>query len=362
MANVLVISDIHLGRNKDLTISIINNLRAYFDTNKKLFSKLDVIIIAGDTFDKLLTTNGVLYAMCINWLLELCLYCSEKNIILRILEGTPSHDWKQVKILDTILANNQIKLDYKYVDTIYIEHITNLNINIGYIPDEGSVSNTYNVFKDYMKDNNIFNLDLLIMHGFFKYQLPQLVNQGHDEQEYLNIVKGYICIGHIHTPSVYAKILGPGSFDRLAHGEEEDKGGLFIHLGSSNSYQFIKNFNATKYKTLKYNEKLISIDKVVDDVSKLVTEYKYIRVLIYTNISITGLETSLQKKYADNVFSINKITSEAQATHELPTISYNTGFPITKDNIEQLLLLRVKHYNLSEEKLKLFKQELLKIL
>jgi len=362
MANILVISDIHLGKNKDLTVSIINNLRTYFDTNKKLFSKLDIVILAGDTFDKLLTTNGVLYAMCINWLLELCLYCSERNIILRILEGTPSHDWRQVKILDTILANNHIKLDYKYIDTIYIEHIPNLDINIGYIPDEGSDASTHSVFKNYMKDNNVYSLDLLIMHGFFKYQIPQLVNQGHNEQDYLDLVKGYICIGHVHTPSVYDRILGPGSVDRIAHGEEEDKGGLFIHLGSSNSYQFIKNINATKYKTLRYNEKLTSIDKVVDDVSKLVTEYKYIRVIIYINIAISGLEASLQKKYPDNIFNIEKITADTRPTQETVVMSYNTGFPITKDNLEQLLLSRIKYHNLTDEKLKLFKQELFKVL
>lgn len=145
--------------------------------------------------------------MCINWLLELCLYCSERNIILRILEGTPSHDWHQVKILDTILANNHIKLDYKYIDTIYIEHIPNLD-NIGYIPDEGSDASTHSVFKNYMKDNNVYSLDFTYYAWIlFKYQIPQLVNQGHNEQDYLDLVKGYICIGYVHTPSVYDRIL-----------------------------------------------------------------------------------------------------------------------------------------------------------
>ena len=49
----LVLSDIHLGHNINTTENIINNLQLYFKDNYKEFSKLDMICIAGDVFDKL---------------------------------------------------------------------------------------------------------------------------------------------------------------------------------------------------------------------------------------------------------------------------------------------------------------------
>ena len=44
--------------------------------------------------------------------------------------------------------------------------------------------------------------------------------------------------------SVFERILAQGSFDRLAHNEEEDKGGIVVTIDKVNgnhSYRFIKN-------------------------------------------------------------------------------------------------------------------------
>ena len=103
-----------------------------------------------------------------------------------------------------------------------------------------------------MKDLNIEQVDLAMMHGNFKYQLPMPSIHMHTEEDYLSIVRYYICINHIHTASVYGRILAPGSFDRMAHGEEEDKGYRIYSTENNKDTEFV---------VLNSNEKFITLNE-----------------------------------------------------------------------------------------------------
>ena len=76
-----MLSDIHLGSNRNTTQEIITNLRTYFKDNHKLFKKLHLIILAGDVFDKLLSSSSDEYILAVEWLTELVMYCKHNNII-----------------------------------------------------------------------------------------------------------------------------------------------------------------------------------------------------------------------------------------------------------------------------------------
>ena len=106
----LVLSDIHLGHNINKTENIINNLQIYFKENYKEFSKLDMICIAGDVFDKLLVSSSIDFLLATEWLTELIVFCKQHDIILRILEGTPSHDRNQSKVITSIIKKLNIEL------------------------------------------------------------------------------------------------------------------------------------------------------------------------------------------------------------------------------------------------------------
>ena len=60
------------------------------------------------------------------------------NIILRILEGTPSHDWKQSKLFIHLNDLTKAGTDVKYIDSLSIEYIDKFGINVLY-PDEISM-------------------------------------------------------------------------------------------------------------------------------------------------------------------------------------------------------------------------------
>jgi DNA repair exonuclease SbcCD nuclease subunit len=179
----LVLSDIHLGHKNNKTEDIVNNLNHYFAKHNQLIKRCDVIFLAGDVFDKLLISSSVEYVVAIQWLSVLAMYCKKNNIKLRILEGTPSHDWKQLKALSTTLEVLNTGIDFKYISTLEIEHIEDLGINVLYIPDEykHEASETFTDVKELMKSKNLKQVDIAIMHGQFNYQLPIKLESSHSE-------------------------------------------------------------------------------------------------------------------------------------------------------------------------------------
>ena len=231
----LTLSDVHLGHKRTSTEEILKNLYIFFkDFTGEVYSDLDFIFIAGDLFDGLLDYSGndrEIHSIKL-WLNSIMRFCHKYSIALRILEGTPSHDWKQSFMAVTIYEIIDLPFDFKYVNSLYIEQHSKATIL--YIPDEwtSSTDTTYKQVKELMNNIHIDSVDIAIMHGAFEYQLRQAPAkvQKHNEHLYESIVKYAINIGHIHTHSVHGKIIAQGSFDRLAHGEEEKKGAVVCHL------------------------------------------------------------------------------------------------------------------------------------
>lgn len=363
----LVLSDIHLGHNLNKTENIINNLRYYFKTNHKEFKKLNMIVLAGDIFDKLLVTSGKDFILATEWLTELILYCRAWKIKLRILEGTPSHDWKQAKVITSIIEKLQIEIDYKYIDTLFIEHMIDWDITILYVPDEykHKASDTLKEVKKLMKNLRLTQVDIAIMHGQFNYQLPVQLESSHDESEYLKLVRYYINIGHIHTSSLCDRIIAQGSFDRLAHNEEEDKGGYLIVIEKSGEMSrfFIKNTKSMIFKTFTFqNENLEQIKEKLDTELKKLPEGSNIRLVSQNEEFLTKNLTTLKTMYPKYVIKIEKPKQKEKKFKLITETKHIDSFTITRDNIEELLDLEMVKHNLTINERVVYKEELKKIL
>ena len=87
-------SDIHLGANRTTTKEILDGLYAAFDDNN-LFEKIDVLVFAGDLFDRLLEANDENLVSIMVWMSFVIRQCERKDITLLILAGTKSHDRDQ---------------------------------------------------------------------------------------------------------------------------------------------------------------------------------------------------------------------------------------------------------------------------
>lgn len=359
--NYLVLSDIHLGHNVNKTENIIENLKKFFVEYAKFLKNLNAIFLAGDVFDKLLISSSNEFLLINRWLTELLLYCKKYNIMLRVLEGTHSHDWNQAKVITSIIERLELDLDYKYIDDIVIEKNTKYDITILYVPDDYNpdAKITYNVVKEKLKENLINEVDIAIMHGQFHYQLPGItLLSSHTEENYINIVKYFINIGHIHTFSINGKIIAQGSFDRLAHNEEEPKGGILVNIDTEkeNSFKFLTNKHAMIFKTININNLTIDeLIKLLDTEVKKIPNNSSVRLL--GNIDQLNLE-QLRKRYSNINIKLDKKQEKENKTKLIEDKIIIDGFSITKDNIKQLLLKELEKHDLTTKELKIVDEEL----
>lgn len=351
----LVISDVHLGHKTNKVDRMFNAICNYFNNNSILLKDIDILFIAGDLFDNYLANYSHEYLKAIEVMTGLINWCKETNTKLRILEGTPSHDWRQSSVVSNIVRDLKIDIDYKYIDTLHIEHMEDYGVDVLYVPDQYKPKGE-DVYKDVQKlllQNKLSDVDIAIMHGQFHYQFPRLkLDSSHNEKDYLDIVKHYIHIGHIHTHSTKDRIIAQGSFDRLAHGEEEAKGGVLSIIDTENpdndEWVFLENKHAMVFKTIdvsKYhNEEIL---KYVLPRVKSLREGSCLRLIL----------DPLDKDYVKTksfISNLSKFTTKFQYVddHKVKIgdsiIEDKTidAFSITKDNIVDLIKNELEVRNL----------------
>ena len=350
----IVLSDVHLGHKRTPTAHIIDNLKA---TVGPLFkNKLDIIFIAGDLFDRLLDKSMDDVSDIDKWLFWLFYNCQQHSVKLRILEGTPSHDWKQSRHIKTILDISCLSVDFQYISALSIEIMEDLGISILYVPDEWneSTEETLTQVKGLLADNHLNTVDIAIMHGQFAYQIPQApaTIPRHSELDYLSIVKHFIHIGHVHSFSVFERIIAQGSLDRLAHGEEEPKGLVWAHITNNDrSFHFIENKNAMIYKTI--NLRGSTIEEVLEYLDK-----KILSLPEGSFIRLNGKEDHIGFSYFREIktrylmYTISRKSEEVITNNivDIGVLNDYQSFSITPDNIEGLLRSTIESKYPFEEK------------
>lgn len=356
-------SDIHLGHPKTKASYIVNNLR---ESLKPYYHRedLDIIFIAGDLFDRLLTAPSDDFSEALIFMGDLLSLCTYKNIKLRILEGTPSHDWNQSRQIESLLKLEHFKkCDVKYIETLHIEYINDLGIYVLYVPDEyhPSTDKTLNDVKELMRIQGLTQVDLAIMHGHFNFQLPPAAKKAprHDEQEYLKLVKYFINIGHDHSFAVFERIIAQGSFDRLVHGEEEPKGFVECHIYKNNHLEFffIENKKAKKYITLNIIQK--DVEQALKYINKKITHLdkdSYIRIKAKKDHPIYNRLDELKTTYPFyNFTKIGEDEDEIVVVDDIITSIETPYNPIslTRENLEMLLIEHIQDkYTLDDNVIK----------
>ncbi len=366
---ILNISDIHLGHNKNHTTDIVNNLLTMILENMKLIKKyVKLLVLTGDEFDRLLTMMNNDSRIIMSFFMKLAAICKANNIIIRCIEGTNSHSYGQMKIIETAIKNSNMDVDFVYYSDLAIEYIPSLDLNVLYIPDElngNNAAKTLKQVKELLKSKHLEQVDIALMHGAFNYQLPATLESNHSEKEYLAIVKHFIFIGHVHKHSAFKKILAAGSPDRMAHGEEEDKGIVFALINKSNP-----KMNSYKFLVNKYAKTFLTIKVINDDFKELITTaskiLKSLRPDSHVKFEVDEKNNviknniiELKKMFPKINFTEDKITKEAITifNHKITKVKHIESFSITKDNIIQLINDKVKD-KVNGEELKILNKEL----
>ncbi len=353
------ISDIHLLHRNNKTQYVVTNLDKYV-SNDVVLSKTDILFIAGDLFDGPVAFSSEDIGIVNIWVAKLLHKCKRHNVCLRVLEGTPSHDMNQSKIFTNIneilFKDENDRVDLKYVKTLSIEYIDRFGINVLYVPDEWNhdTHDTLLEVKELLKKNNLQQVDFAVMHGQFEYQLADVVKAHvkHDSKEYLEMVKHLIFIGHIHKHSVHDRIYSHGSFDRLAHNEEEPKGYIYAVVQKDGHYQcqFIENKDARIYKTVKCNtDDLESNMKRIVKIAVKLPDESFIRIVADKTNPIMSAQDELKKRWPLLNWSFSKDKEKDKQELTIKYTQANSYAPIiiNRESIRNLLIPKLIDLNLN---------------
>lgn len=352
----IVTSDIHLGHRKTPTKHIIASFVSNIltDANKDA----DVLFINGDLFDRLLYLNTQEAQQVIYFFHQLLNYCFENDIMLRVLEGTPSHDYFQSSVLFKMNEIRLQKVKMKYFRTLDIEYMEEFNKHILYIPDEwcNDQQELERQINQKLTLMNIFKVDMAMLHGSFKYQTKGMVTNAFsfDEEYFLNLVTEFIHIGHHHNYTDFDRIIANGSLERLAHGEEEDKGYVVVN---DNQYVFMVNANSYIYKTIPITAKttLSSLDKQIHKYPK----ESYIRLQMKADHEFNSVFPTIQARYLD-YFVKKQIKDSSSDTKSVTYILSEDTLELSENvfldtNIKEALqtLIFAKHSLTTSEEVKM---------
>jgi hypothetical protein len=305
---IACVSDIHLLHPKTPTALIIDNLDKCF-TNNKALCNVDMVVLAGDVFDREAAFQDRNVHLCLVWISRLLKLCVEHGIVLRVLNGTPSHDREQSISFVTMVESfglTKEQLDFRYIDKVEVERIDKLKIDVLYVPDEVHYDTAYtwiDVQKE-LVEKGLSQVDYAFMHGLFEFQVPELVEPHikHVSENYLGIVKEFIFIGHDHTPRINGRIGIQGSFDRLSHGEEHKKGYLRSWRSGQEEpmWEVVENKGALTYTTIscRQNDIETGMEYVQAKAAKL-PPGSHVRVLVKKNSPLLESGKELRRIFPD---------------------------------------------------------------
>ncbi|QVD49140.1 hypothetical protein LUCX_70 [Xanthomonas phage vB_XciM_LucasX] len=337
------VSDVHLGHNKTPTLHIAKNLMKAFPDVEST-GELDMVIFGGDLFDQLLTMNQAEVTQALEAMALFMSMCHRRKIHVVFMEGTPSHDWGQNRLLemfDRLQGNSPY---FHYVKDLSIIYYADLDIHVLYVPDEWrpETDDTWKEVRELMREQNLEQVDFTIVHGCFDFQLPDHVKAPrHLAERYQQITRHLVFGAHVHTPSVHGNIRVNGSFDRLAHNEEEAKGHWRARYFPDRApeVQFIVNRDAMTYLTVECTGmELEEAFAVLDRVTSGCREGSHFRIKANkADPIIVGLDT-VRKRYPQYHWTSKVVEQEeVQKTLLVDMRSQFVQVQITPENIEELL-------------------------
>lgn len=349
-------SDLHMGHPKILASNMQDHVKQHLFPYIK---NSNIVLSGGDFFHRLLnfgTPSSIAVLSLVEEFLDLI---SQNNITCRILRGTFLHDRLQNTIFNALTDASSRFIDIKCIDILCVEYLEKYDLRILYIPDNLPYANKSEVMEsiyNLLELNDWEYVDIVVGHGYFEHVLPPDIPHApsiiFSIQDFKDIIKGYILMGHVHTSSKYKNVLYNGSFERLSHGEEENKG--FYLVERTNDIwknTFIVNESSTLFSTIKPNGNTVS--ELQENMDKLITEEfgenpsGYLR-LLYDNVELRQiLVKTISDKYPNLEVTLKILKeqkSEVQVSQEFLS---QTVINLTKENLPSFILEHAKETNSS---------------
>lgn len=345
------IHDFHLGHDVTPTENIIARAEKYI-INDEVLKGVDLLMYAGDIYDQVLLNSDIRVAYINNHFHRVFQYARKYKIVVILLDGTPSHDGGQAKQLEAIAKTLYPDVEFYFIKDMEIKYIGSLDTTMMFVPDEwASREVMYLTAKKLLKEHDLEKVDIILGHNQFGYQFAEGIREkiSHlNEEDWCEMVKHHCLFGHVHKRSQYKKIEVAGSFDRLAHGEEQPKGYLDItYLNDDESIvTFVENPEAELYLSIRlqdnFDYKDISSYRELDEqIAKLNRSSGNIR-FIYSDKSIDmkNLLAYFKTMYSQYRFTEKYISEDRKYTPVLEVTQHYTQdyVALTRDNILSLIL------------------------
>lgn len=370
----VVISDIHIGAFP--IEKLYQEFKYQFLEKVKKMKELDFIIFCGDLFDHKLFLNEKESYYAYKMIQELISIC-KKDIKIRFVYGTESHECNQYNIFSTIKDT-----DIRIIKTVEEEELFP-DCRVLYLPEE-YVYDKKEFYKDYFEKEDYY--DFIFGHGIIRegMKVAAVKNENSSKTrkkvpvfstaEFHKICKGRTFFGHYHIHTKMDDVFYVGSFSRWKFGEEEEKGFYEIFYNTEKEIHkeiFIKNELAEIYHTINYGyenqvfqnmdileNKLSHIEKVVESDSidhikfqfnlpvevenpEFIMRYIQNRFKFHDNIKVdftNGYVKEKKKKESEEIkkendkygFIFNKDMKFENKTAYFIQIEYNKDIPVER--------------------------------
>lgn len=350
---VLWTGDVHLLHPRTSTQLIADNLLRVF--TPELNATLDAVYIIGDLWDDSRHLRHTSMLPAIEFVGTLLDMAKTWGWGLRVLEGTPSHDHGQSKHITAM--NQGVGADFAYLEGIGIYRDAKLGMTVGYVEDEyrPTARETEDIMTDIFKTQGLSKVDLFAMHGCFHYQLPIFSVRSFTESYWLRRCKYGVYIGHHHRPTLYDRIRATGSPDRLAHGEEHDKGVTVVDYIEGKAYgYFIPNEHACPYRQIK---DITDHDELYERIATVLDEMKHHPSAAHGRLKIEyphtlNLKPNIRQwanEYGFIIEGVQLSDPEKEGALDIAFTEEQTIETITPDNIAELLLAELEDDTYDED-------------
>jgi DNA repair exonuclease SbcCD nuclease subunit len=283
----LVISDIHFGGppSDRLYFELQEVFLKYLETNAH---EVDLVVVNGDLFHSKLNLNELPAKLLLRFVDQLTVLCAERDVKLRFLRGTKSHDYNQMENFRHLETVNHF--DFRIINKVEAEEIIP-GVQILWVPEEymQNQQEFYAPFVEGITDDTKY--DMIFFHGTFDFaSFPGQIQESERDitgapvfsfKEWSEYAFGPIIGGHIHAKQDYKnKVYYCGSFTRWCYGETDSKGFLEVNYNIEtleSEVFFIENELAPVFTTIDLNtikgkdlvEKVQAIQGMINETTNL---------------------------------------------------------------------------------------------
>lgn len=314
---ILFASDLHFGVQN---IPQGEMALAFYETVKPVLEETDIFFINGDFFDTLVLFDSHGFNPIYDVMLFILRMCEDHRIILRVLQGTWSHDRNQCEKFETFYRNGNFTFDYKFFNGIDLEEISikERSLKVFYIPDDLPFKNSddvVSIIKEKMFERGWDKVDYGCIHGFFDFTYPKMLSHEGKvifKKTQFPFVNKMIDVGHVHQYRQDDNVFSNGSFDRICHGDEDPKGCIrILDYPTHYTAHFVKNKDAALFNTLFFSKEDTTESirgKIKTHLDSLITNRTInLRCIIESSEFRDAIKTWMKENYPQVKCSIKKV-------------------------------------------------------